>query len=114
MSKNKPIIIHPGEILSEILNDRNISQNELSSRTGVTESHICKILNRQRNISINFAKKLEFALGICSSFWINLQRNFENDFYNSLTSKQKQLCDLCRDWNLSNSCEDCELYKENI
>ena len=32
--------------------------------------------------------------------------NFDN-FYNKLTDGEKQVCDLCRDWNLG-GCEKCE------
>lgn len=32
--------------------------------------------------------------------------NFD-DFYNKLTDDEKQVCDLCRDWNLG-ECEKCE------
>lgn len=39
-----------------------------------------------------------------------------NDFYDNLTDEEKQICDLCRDWNLG-FCEICVLvsrylYKE--
>ena len=42
--------------------------------------------------------------------------NFD-DFYKQLTEDEKQLCDLCRDWNLG-ECEKCEFvsryyYKKN-
>lgn len=32
--------------------------------------------------------------------------NLDN-FYNKLTDDEKQICDLCRDWNFG-SCERCE------
>lgn len=32
--------------------------------------------------------------------------NLDN-FYNKLTDDEKQVCDLCRDWNLG-ECEKCE------
>ena len=31
----------------------------------------------------------------------------DDNFYKQLTEDEKQLCDLCRDWNLG-SCEECE------
>lgn len=38
-----------------------------------------------------------------------MEVNFNfNDFYKQLTYGEKQLCDLCRDWNLG-KCEKCEL-----
>ena len=33
----------------------------------------------------------------------------KDDFYNQLTTNEKQICDLCRDWNL-NECEECSLF----
>ena len=31
----------------------------------------------------------------------------DDNFYKQLTEDEKQLCDLCRDWNLG-ECEECE------
>ena len=31
----------------------------------------------------------------------------DDNFYKQLTEDEKQLCDLCRDWNLG-ECEKCE------
>lgn len=31
----------------------------------------------------------------------------KEDFYNKLSDDEKQICDLCRDWNLE-YCERCE------
>lgn len=84
MVKNKnglsrDFIIHPGETLKEILEDRGMSQRELAARTGVTESYISSVVNCQKAISVSFAKKLEYALDIDASFWINLQANYDKE-----------------------------------
>jgi len=76
---SREFIIHPGETLKEILEDRNMSQRELSIRTGVKEAHISKLVNCLKPISVSFAKKLEYALGIDASFWVNLQANYEKE-----------------------------------
>lgn len=73
------LIIHPGETLAEILEDRGMSQKELAIRTGVTEKHVSTVLKCQKNISVSFAKKLEYALGIDAKFWINLQSNYDRE-----------------------------------
>ena len=73
------LIIHPGETLAEILEDREMSQKELAVRTGMTEKHISTVVKGQKNVSIAFAKKLEYALGIDASFWINLQANYDRE-----------------------------------
>ena len=72
-------IIHPGETLAEVLEDKGMKQNELASRTGMTPKHISTIVNCEKPISTSFAKKLEYVLGIDSSFWINLQANYDKE-----------------------------------
>ncbi|AEE90472.1 Plasmid maintenance system antidote protein,XRE family [Tepidanaerobacter acetatoxydans Re1] len=84
MAKNmsglsREFIIHPGETLKEILEDRGMSQKELALRTGVTESHVSSVVNCQKDISVSYAKKLEYALDIDASFWINLQGNYDKE-----------------------------------
>jgi len=76
---SREFIIHPGETLKEILEDREMSQRELAVRTDVTETHISNVVNCQRDISISFAKKLEYALNVEASFWINLQSNYDKE-----------------------------------
>ncbi|MDD4528232.1 MAG: HigA family addiction module antitoxin [Candidatus Margulisbacteria bacterium] len=76
---SREFIIHPGETLKEILEDRNMSQRELAIRTGVKEAHISKLVNCLKSISVSFAKKLEYAFGIDASFWINLQANYDKE-----------------------------------
>ncbi len=75
-------IIHPGETLKEILVDREMAQRELALRTSVTEPHISKIIKGSKAISVSFAKKLEYALGIDANFWINLQANYDKEIAN--------------------------------
>jgi HTH-type transcriptional regulator/antitoxin HigA len=84
MAKNmsglsREFIIHPGETLKEVLEERGMSQKELALRTGVTEPHISSVVNCQKAISVTFAKKLEYALAVDASFWINLQANYDKE-----------------------------------
>lgn len=76
---SRDFIIHPGETLAEVLEDREMSQKELAIRTGMTEKHISTVIHGQKNISSSFAKKLEYALGIETEFWMNLQANYERE-----------------------------------
>ncbi|MGI6781435.1 MAG: HigA family addiction module antitoxin [Acholeplasmataceae bacterium] len=89
-------LIHPGETIYEVIQDRNISQKELAIRTGYTEKHISTIINGQKNISAEFAKKLEYALNIPASFWRNLQTNYDLEVVefnekHSITEKESQI-----------------------
>lgn len=36
----------------------------------------------------------------------------DDNFYKKLTEDEKQLCDLCRDWNLG-ECEKCEFVSRH-
>ena len=72
-------IIHPGETLAEVLQDRKMSQKELAIKTEVSEKYISAVISGQQNISSSFANKLEYALGIEKEFWINLQANYERE-----------------------------------
>ncbi len=56
-----------------------MDQKELAMRTDVAESHVSSIVNAQKGISVHYAKKLEYALDIESSFWINLQSNYDTE-----------------------------------
>jgi HTH-type transcriptional regulator/antitoxin HigA len=76
---SRDFIIHPGETLKEILEDRGISQRELAIRSDATEKHVSNIVNCQKPISVSFAKKLEYALGVDAGFWINLQANYDKE-----------------------------------
>ena len=76
---SRDYIIHPGETLAEVIEDRQMTQRELAIRTGMTEKHISTIIHGQKNISATFAKKLEYALGIETSFWMNLQDNYDRE-----------------------------------
>ena len=57
------LIIHPGETLAEILEDRDMSQKELAVRTGMTEKHISTVVKGQKRISVAFAKKTRICFG---------------------------------------------------
>lgn len=70
-------LIHPGETISEILEDRGISQSTLAARTGVSPAFVSGVVSGKKRISANFAMALEYALDVPKSFWINLQANYD-------------------------------------
>lgn len=76
---SREMIIHPGETLKEVLENKNMSQKELVLRTGVSAKHISSVLRGEKNISVSFAKKLEYALNIEAEFWVNLQNAYDKE-----------------------------------
>ena len=71
------MIIHPGETLKEVMEDRNISAKSLAQSTGFTQNYISAVLNCKENISADFARKLEETLNIDTDFWMKLQELYD-------------------------------------
>lgn len=69
--------VTPGEILSEELEIRGMSQQELARRTGITPKHIISILKAKSGITPETAIKFERALGMPAQFWLNLESNYQ-------------------------------------
>lgn len=74
---SRDLIIHPGETIADILEERGITQAELSTRAGVSPAYISNVIAGKKNISSKFAMALEYALGVPKSFWLNLQANYD-------------------------------------
>ncbi len=74
---SRDLIIHPGETIVDVLDERGITQAELAARTGVSTAYVSNVLAGKKAISANFAFALEYALGVPKSFWLNLQANYE-------------------------------------
>lgn len=81
------IMTDPGETLK----DRGITQQELAKTVGMAEQHISRVVQGKASISWSFALKLEHALAIPSSFWVNLQRNYDQESaeYEDRNSREK-------------------------
>ena len=76
---SRDLIIHPGETIADVLEDRGITQSELAARTGVSKTYVSNVISGKKNISLKFAAALEYALDIPKSFWINLQAHYDSE-----------------------------------
>ena len=99
MSKNRKFneyIIPPGETIKELLESRNITQLDLSLKTGINKKTINEIINGKAPISISTAQKLEYVFNIPASFWNNLERNYRETLerkkdFDSILEEEKYL-----------------------
>lgn len=73
----RDLIIHPGETIGDVLEERGITQTELASLTGVSQAYISDVISGSKDISAEFAMALEKALDVPESFWLNLQANYD-------------------------------------
>ena len=69
--------ILPGEVLSDELEIRDMSQQELSKRTGLSAKHIVSIVKGKSTITPETAIKLERAIGMPANYWLNLESNYQ-------------------------------------
>ena len=74
---SRELIIHPGETIADVLEERGMTQAELAAQTGVSRAYVSSVIAGKKDISANFALALEYAFGVPKSFWLNLQANYE-------------------------------------
>ena len=67
---------HPGELLKEEIEYRNLSQSKLASQMGVSYTVLNEILNSKRSVNVEFALLIEAALGIEADMLINMQSRY--------------------------------------
>ncbi|WP_417359807.1 ImmA/IrrE family metallo-endopeptidase [Galbibacter sp.] len=68
---------HPGEILSEALEEREIGAKEFAVRTGKPEKTITAVLKGESAITPDMAVLFEQVLKVPAHFWTEAQRNFD-------------------------------------
>ena len=81
------LLIHPGETISDLLEERGITQKELAQRAGVSEAVLSDVIHGKKDISRSLAKCLEYALGVPTSFWLNLQDNYDSEWLSASERK---------------------------
>ena len=92
------LLIHPGETISDILEEREITQKELAQRAGVSEPFLSDVIHGKKDISKKLAAGLEYALGVPSSFWLNLQANYDAEFLSiheeeTIRAEERNICE---------------------
>lgn len=71
--------IHPLDVLKDEIKARGISNAEFAKRIEMKPSNLCRMIKSRHDITIAFANKLETALGIDATFWLNLQSGYLKD-----------------------------------
>jgi addiction module HigA family antidote len=80
MTEKRPIHpIHPGEILSDELEELQMTAAELSRELHVPSNRIYQLIAGRRAMTADTALRLEQWLGVEAAFWMNLQKRYELD-----------------------------------
>lgn len=70
---------HPGELIKEELEYRNIKQKDFAEKFGISYSAFNEILNAKRPITTEFALFLEAALGVKADILVKMQTDYNLD-----------------------------------
>src|ERR1700712_4067219 len=71
--------IHPGEILSDELEEIGLSAKKLADVIEVPSNRLYQILSGKRNVTADTALRLGQYFGMSADFWMNLQSAYELD-----------------------------------
>ena len=77
MVKNGLSVIHPGEFLSEILDEMSISQAEFARAIGVSPMRISHIIKGTRPVTAELALLFGRAFDQSPQYWLNLQTSYD-------------------------------------
>jgi antitoxin HigA-1 len=69
--------IHPGLVLKEELEARNLSANAFALKLRVPPQRIQEIVGQRRSISPETALRLEAALGTPARLWLDMQAAYD-------------------------------------
>lgn len=79
------ITTHPGDVLKEELEARDITQKKFYELLSIPYTQLNEILNGKRPVTTDFALMVEAALGINPELLINMQTR-----YNMSVTRQKK------------------------
>lgn len=96
------LVIHPGETIYDVIVDRGLTQKELAQRAGVSEAFLSDVIHGKKDISKGLAMGLSYALDVPSSFWLNLQANYDAELLsvqeiNSVSKEEKEVLPVIRE-----------------
>lgn len=69
--------VHPGEVISDILDDLGVTQTQFAEILGVSRRTVNQIVQGQRPITVDMAIRIGKALGNGPQLWLNLQQKVD-------------------------------------
>lgn len=82
---------HPGELIRDEIEIRNLSQSKLAGKIGVSPSLLNEVINGKRAVNTELALLLEAALGIEAELFLKLQSDYNMQVAKSDTSFMARL-----------------------
>jgi addiction module HigA family antidote len=69
--------VHPGEVISDVLEDIEMTQTRFAEILGVSRRTVNEIILGQRPITVDMAIRIGKALGNGPQLWLNLQQKVD-------------------------------------
>ena len=85
---------HPGELIRDELEERNLTQAKLAEQIGVSPSLLNEVINGKRGVNTELALLLDAALGISADIWIKLQADYNMQIAKSDSTFMRRLADI--------------------
>lgn len=87
---------HPGELIREELEERDMPQAKLAQQIGVSTSLLNEVIKGKRGVNTEMALLLEAALGISAEIWLGLQSDYNMYMAKSNPTFMRRLADIRR------------------
>lgn len=71
------INLHPGEVLADELEARDLKKMDFAKALGVTPGNLSELLAGKRHVSALTAIKLEKLLDISAEYWLRVQMYYD-------------------------------------
>jgi HTH-type transcriptional regulator/antitoxin HigA len=91
----KSLLSCPGDSIQEHIDYIGMSQAELAERLGRSVPKLNELIKGKAPITKETATKLEYVLGVLASFWLNLERTYQDEL---LEIEQIEHLEQCQEW----------------
>jgi HTH-type transcriptional regulator / antitoxin HigA len=91
----KSLLSTPGDRIQEHIDFIGMSQAELAERLGRSIPKLNELIKGKAPITKETAAKLEYVLGIDASFWLNLEKHYQEEL---LAIEQLEFLETCKFW----------------
>jgi len=95
LEAKKVLLSCPGDTIQDTIDEIGMSQAELAERLGRSIPKLNELIKGKAPITKDTAVKLEYVLGIPTSFWLNLERRFQDEL---LEIEQLAFLEECKLW----------------
>lgn len=95
LEAKKQLLSPPGATILETIDNLGISQTELGERLGKSRAKTSDLINGKTAITNETAQKLEMVLGVSASFWLNLEKEYQEEI---LKIDKLSFFETCKGW----------------